>query len=117
MYNKQDIIEKTKKDHMYIVHGHKARVSERGGGMRERERAGKYERKRERGGRGGGQERVEISNTYFVSGHSNIDHDLLKVVLHSDRYRSPSATYTIRALSLMTNVSLKEDEGYCLDNG
>ena len=40
MYNKQDIIEKTKKDHMYIVHGHKARVSER-----EEE----HERKREGG--------------------------------------------------------------------
>ena len=46
MYNKQDIIEKTKKDHMYIVHGHKARVSERERGRRKRER--------ERVGGGGG---------------------------------------------------------------
>ena len=54
---------KTKKDHMYIVHVHKARVSERGrgreGGEKERKRGGEYERKgeRERGG-GWGQERV-----------------------------------------------------------
>ena len=42
---------KTKKDHMYIVHVHKARVRE---GVRER--GGEYERKRER--EGWGQERV-----------------------------------------------------------
>ena len=51
MYNKQDIIEKIKKDHMYIVHGHKARV---------RGREGEHERKREGGvrERGRGRERV-----------------------------------------------------------
>ena len=55
MFNKLDIIEKTKKDHMYIVHGHKARVSEReGGSMREKE--GEYERKREREGGEGARE-------------------------------------------------------------
>ena len=67
---------------MYIVHVHKARESE-GGSMRERERGG-----------GGGKREFKVSNT---SGHSNIDHDLSKVILHSDRYRSPSASYTIRA--------------------
>ena len=55
---------KTKKDHMYIVHVHKARVSERGRGREggAGERGGEYERKgereKERGVGGGGQERV-----------------------------------------------------------
>ena len=43
---------KTKKDHMYIVHVHKARVSERGrgreGGAGEKERGGVREKGRER---------------------------------------------------------------------
>ena len=66
MFNKLDNIEKTKKDHMYIVPGHKARVSEREGrSMRERER-GEYERKRERerereGGYGGGKREFKVS--------------------------------------------------------
>ena len=54
MYNKQDIIEKTKKDHMYIVHGHKPRVSERERGRGREE--GEHERKREREGWGWARE-------------------------------------------------------------
>ena len=50
---------KTKKDHMYIVHVHKARECVREGerGEQERKREGGSTRERERGG-GGGQERV-----------------------------------------------------------
>ena len=91
----------------------------RGEHERKRERGGVREKEKEREGWGvGGKREFMVSiNSYFVSDHSNIDYDLLKVVLHSDRYRSPSARYTIRARSLTANVSLQEDEGCCLDNG